>query len=206
MKTFLYLFLEFFKIGLFSVGGGLATIPFLKQIAEKGYGWFSVEQLSDMIAVSESTPGPIGVNMATYAGYNAGFEVNGLFTGMLGGIVATLGIICPAIIVICVISKFIQKFKDNKYVNHAFYGIRPCVAGLITGAMASVFVSAVFYTVSAENLLGYSIKGVNIPAAVTFAVLTFLCAKFKKVHPIVFIAIGAVVGIATGMITEFMAV
>lgn len=207
MKTYLYLFLEFFKIGLFSVGGGLATIPFLKQLAENvGYGWFTVDQLSDMIAVSESTPGPIGVNMATYAGYNAGVEINGILTGFLGGIVATLGIVCPAIIVICIISKFMQKFKDNKYVNYAFYGIRPAVSGLITGAMASVFVSAVFYTVEAENFMGFNITGVNIPAVVTFAVLTFLCAKFKKLHPIVFIGIGAVVGIAVGVVTEMLAV
>ena len=200
--TYLYLFLEFFKVGLFSVGGGLATIPFLKQIAEKGYGWFSVEQLSDMIAVSESTPGPIGVNMATYAGYNAGAGLGGFLSGALGGIMATLGIICPAIIIICIVSKFMQKFKENKFVNYAFYGIRPSVAGLITGAMASVFVAAVFYTSEAENLLGLKITGVNIPSVVIFAVLTFFCAKFKKVHPIVFIAIGAVAGIATGIIKE----
>lgn len=203
--TFLYLFLEFFKIGLFSVGGGLATIPFLKILAEnEGYGWFSVEQLSDMIAVSESTPGPIGVNMATYAGYNAGVDVNGLLTGVLGGVIATLGIICPAVVVICIISKFMQKFKDNKFVNHAFYGIRPAVAGLITGAMASVFVAAIFHTVEAENFMGFNITGVNIPSVVSFAVITFLCAKFKKLHPIVFIGIGAVVGIAVGIVTELL--
>ncbi|MBE6571511.1 MAG: chromate transporter [Ruminococcaceae bacterium] len=193
--TFLYLFLEFFKTGLFSVGGGLATIPFLQELAvNENYGWFSLDQLSDMIAVSESTPGPIGVNMATYAGYNAGFQISGIGTGILGGIVATLGIVCPAIIIICIISKFLEKFRDNKFVNYAFYGIRPAVAGLITGAMASVFVSAVF-------ILGETgaISGVNLVASAAFVVLTALCAIFKKLHPIVFIALGALVGIIFGL-------
>ena len=190
MNTFLALFLEFFKIGLFSVGGGLATIPFLKEIANSAYGWFTEAQLSDMIAVSESTPGPIGVNMATYSGYNAGFLDGGIGTGILGGVIATLGIICPAIIVICIISKFLEKFKTNKYVGFAFYGIRPAVAGLITGAMASVFVSAVFKLAESG-----AITGVNIAAATAFVVLTALCAFFKKLHPIVFIAAGALIGI-----------
>ena len=193
--TFLALFLEFFKTGLFAVGGGLATIPFLQELAvNENYGWFSLDSLSDMIAVSESTPGPIGVNMATYAGYNAGFQLGGIWTGILGGIVATLGIICPAIIIICIISKFLEKFKNNKFVNYAFYGIRPAVAGLITGAMASVFVSAVF-------LFGETgaISGVNITASIVFAVLTALCAVFKKLHPIMFIAAGALIGIIFGL-------
>jgi chromate transporter len=193
--TFLYLFLEFFKTGLFAVGGGLATIPFLQELAvNENYGWFSLDQLSDMIAVSESTPGPIGVNMATYAGYNAGFQIDGIGTGILGGIVATLGIVCPAIIIICIISKFLEKFRNNKFVNYAFYGIRPAVAGLITGAMASVFVSAVF-------ILGETgtISGINIIASAAFVVLTALCAVFKKLHPIVFIALGALVGIIFGL-------
>lgn len=193
MKTLLLLFAEFFKVGLFSVGGGLATIPFLRVIAEK-YPWFTVSELSDMIAVSESTPGPIGVNMATYAGYSAGFQTGGIPLGIIGGIVATLGIICPAIIVVFIVSKFLEKFKTNKYVNYAFYGIRPAVAGLITGAMASVFVASVF-VLSDSGM----ISGINIPAAASFAVLTVLCAKFKKLHPIVFITAGAVIGIAFGL-------
>ena len=193
MKTFLTLFLEFFKVGLFSVGGGLATIPFLRELAEK-YPWFDVSQLSDMIAVSESTPGPIGVNMATYSGYSAGLAEGGIGFGIIGGIVATLGIICPAIIIICIISQFLEKFKTNKYVEYAFYGIRPAVSGLITGAMASVFILAVCVTGAEGN-----ITGINIPAAICFAVLTVICAKFKKLHPIVIIALGAVAGIALSL-------
>ena len=193
MKTFITLFLEFFKVGLFSVGGGLATIPFLRELAEK-YPWFSVSELSDMIAVSESTPGPIGVNMATYSGYSAGLGEGGILYGILGGIIATLGIICPAIIVICILSRFLEKFKANKYVEYAFYGIRPAVSGLIAGAMASVFILSVFKLSETGK-----IAGLNIPAAICFAVLTVICAKFKKLHPVIIIAIGALAGIILGL-------
>ncbi|MBR5528577.1 MAG: chromate transporter [Clostridia bacterium] len=193
MKTFITLFLEFFKVGLFSVGGGLATIPFLRELAEK-YPWFSVSELSDMIAVSESTPGPIGVNMATYSGYSAGLGEGGILYGILGGIVATLGIICPAIIVICILSRFLEKFKANKYVEYAFYGIRPAVSGLIAGAMASVFILSVFKLSETGK-----IAGLNIPTAICFAVLTVICAKFKKLHPVIIIAIGALAGIILGL-------
>ena len=189
MNTFLSLFLEFFKVGLFSVGGGLATIPFLREIAQK-YPWFTVEKLSDMIAVSESTPGPIGVNMATYSGYMAGVSQSGILTGILGGIVATLGIICPAIIVICIVSGFMEKFKTNKYVEYAFYGIRPAVSGLILGAMASVFVSAIFVFGATGN-----VSGINIISSVLYVVMTAVYTKFNKLHPIIFILAGAILGI-----------
>ncbi len=189
MSTFLALFYEFFKVGLFSVGGGLATIPFLKAIAQK-YPWFTVEQLSDMIAVAESTPGPIGVNMATYAGYRAGAEQGGICQGILGGAIATLGIIVPAIIVICVIYRFLEKFKTNIYVQNAFYGIRPAVSGLITGAMTSVFVAAVAHLGQNGEFLS-----LNYVAAVIFVLLTAVYAKFNKLHPIWFVAIGAILGI-----------
>ncbi len=191
--TFLHLFLEFFKVGLFSVGGGLATIPFLREIAEK-YPWFDLSQLSDMIAVSESTPGPIGVNMATYAGFSAGFFEHGLGTGIIGGIIATLGIITPALFIIVLVSKFMEKFKNSKYVKYAFYGIRPAVGGLITGAMASVFVMAMaVFSESGEFV------SLNYVAIAIFAVMTALCTKFKKLHPIVFIAAGALLGILFGL-------
>lgn len=111
--TLITLFLEFFKIGLFSVGGGLATLPFLYDLADR-YDWFTRVQLIDMIAISESTPGPIGVNMATFAGYNT--------AGIIGGFTATMGIVVPALLVIITIAKVLDKFKDNKYVQSAFYG------------------------------------------------------------------------------------
>ena len=123
------LFLEFFKTGLFAVGGGMATLPFLYDMADKT-NWFTSAQLADMIAVSESTPGPIGVNMATYVGYTT--------AGVWGGLVATLALITPSIIIILIISYFLQSFRENKHVDAAFYGLRPASTGLIAGAGMTV--------------------------------------------------------------------
>lgn len=173
------LFFEFFKIGLFAVGGGLATLPFLYELADK-YHWFSRVELIDMIAISESTPGPIGVNMATYAGYNA--------AGILGGIVATLGIVVPALLVIITIAKVLDKFKDNKYVNAAFYGIRPAVAALILASAWDVIQSTLFH--SGQSGIAF----LNVPAILCFAFLYFLLVKYKK-HPIWYIVLAALIGI-----------
>ena len=119
---YLILAYEFFKIGLFSIGGGMATLPFLMDLTNK-YDWFTVSELTNMVAISESTPGPVGINMATYAGYNA--------AGVLGAIVATLALTAPAWIIIILIAKFLENFSENKNVKAAFYGIRPAVAALI---------------------------------------------------------------------------
>ena len=126
---YLSLFYEFFKAGLFAVGGGLATIPFMKEISLKT-GWFTLSQLTDMIAVTESTPGPMGVNCATYVGYET--------AGILGGIIATLGLIAPSIIIIIIISKILEKFRNNKYVDAAFFGLRAASVALIADAGVSV--------------------------------------------------------------------
>ena len=126
---YLSLFFEFFKAGLFAVGGGLATIPFMKEISLRT-GWFTLSQLTDMIAVSESTPGPMGVNCATYVGYE--------IAGILGGIIATLGLIAPSIIIIIIISKILEKFRNNKYVDAAFFGLRAASVALIADAGVSV--------------------------------------------------------------------
>jgi len=113
---YLKLYYEFLKIGLFAVGGGLATLPFLYSLGDLT-GWFSSIDIANMLAISESTPGPIGINMSTYVGYNV--------AGYFGGIVATLGLVTPSILIIILISHFLDKFKENKFVNDAFYGIRP---------------------------------------------------------------------------------
>ena len=126
----LQLFIEFFKIGLFAVGGGMATIPFLQELSQRT-GWFSERFITDMIAISESTPGPIGINMATYVGFN--------LSGVAGGIVATLGTIIPAIVIITLVSKSLEKFSGNKYVDYMFYGLRPAVTGPIAAAGFDVF-------------------------------------------------------------------
>ena len=129
---YLKLFFEFFKVGLFAVGGGLSTFPFLEDLANKT-GWFTMSDLLNMIAVSESTPGPIGVNMSTYAGV--------VTSGILGGLISTLGLITPSVIIILIVAKFLDKFRNNFYVESAFYGLRPAVLGLISAAGFSVFKS-----------------------------------------------------------------
>lgn len=208
VTNFLIMMLEFFKTGLFAIGGGLATIPFLREMAEN-YHWFEVSELTDMIAVSESTPGPIGVNMATYAGFNMGIDnadgIIGILPGILGGICATLALICPSVIVIIIVAKFLEKFKKNKLVDGAFYGIRPCSATLVAVAMLDVLLISVFSKVNEVKLGVLTIGGIpdfstlNVAGLIFFAALIPFVAKLKKVHPIVFIAIGAVFGIVFKM-------
>ena len=125
MMLYVRLFWEFFKTGLFAVGGGMATLPFLYDMSAKT-GWFSAGQLADMIAVSESTPGPIGVNMATYVGFTT--------AGIPGAVVATLGLVTPSVVVILLIARVLHQFRQNRYVDAAFYGLRPCSVGLIAAA------------------------------------------------------------------------
>ena len=192
MIVFLQLIFEFFKTGLFAVGGGLATLPFLYDIASK-YDWLDVSVMPDMIAVSESTPGPIGVNMATYCGYNAGFEVGGVAGGLLGGILATLALILPSFIIAMLVSKILQKFKSSTLVENSFKGLRPAVCGLIGAAALNVFTAACINSdilSSGANFL----KALDIKALVLFAVI-FVVNKKIKVHPIFLIIPAAVVGI-----------
>ena len=200
MMTILVLIWEFFKTGLFAVGGGLATIPFLKDMTTR-HNWFTAEEITDMIAVSESTPGPIGVNMATYAGYNAGLADTGnILVSFVYGMISTLGLIAPSIIIILIVSTMLDKFKGNKIVDNAFYGIRPASAALIVAAMADVFIMSITGVDIAGylrgNLENFSISVVGIAIFVVFVPLVI---KLKKVHPLVFIAAGAVLGIVFKM-------
>ena len=167
---------EFFKTGLFSIGGGLATIPFLKSMGEK-YNWFSVSDLTNMIAVSESTPGPIGVNMATYVGRTV--------EGVLGGILATLSLVLPSFLVILIVARVLDKFNESKLIKDVFYGLRPAALGMICAAVITIFETTFF--------IAFDIKRV-----ILFLLLTFGVFKFKK-HPIIYILIGA----AFGMIFSF---
>ena len=183
MPLLLTIFIEFFKTGLFSIGGGLATLPFLFDMSAN-YGWFSTEQLTNMIAISESTPGPIGVNIATYVGYT--------IYGVLGGIFATLSLVLPSIMVILVIAGFLQKFKDNKTVKNVFYGLRAAVVGMLAVSLFTV-IKTTFYIPGAAEILA-SVHWIKVAV---FAVILFLVMKFKK-HPILYIALGAVSGIALG--------
>lgn len=182
---FLQLFWEFFKTGLFSVGGGLATLPFLQDIAQN-YPWFTSNDLLDMIAVSESTPGPMGVNSATYAGFRA--------AGVAGSLTATFSLVLPSVIVIVLIARALTRFRDSPLVQDGFYGLRPASAGLIFGAMLEVFASSLFHT-ELWNGLSSIVSVLNVPAIAFFLALSLGIWKFPKIHPIVFIGIGAVFGI-----------
>lgn len=163
---------EFFKTGLFSIGGGLATIPFLKNMGEK-FNWFSVSDLTNMIAISESTPGPIGVNMATYVGRTV--------EGVAGGILATLSLVLPSFLVILIVARVLDKFNENKLVKDIFYGLRPAALGMIFAATITIFESALFTS--------FDIKKIALFVGLTFGVF-----KLKK-HPIVYILIGAIFGV-----------
>lgn len=180
----LQLYYEFFKTGLFAVGGGLATLPFLQNMSAST-GWFTTAQLADMIAVSESTPGPLGVNSATYVGYTV--------AGIPGAVVATLGLVTPSIIVILIIAAFLRAFRSSQIVQDVFYGLRPASTGLIAASGMSVVVMA-FYRAGETELLGR----INFSGIVLAAVLLYLtryCKKTKGLHPILFILASAVVGI-----------
>ena len=185
---FLKLFAEFFKTGLFAIGGGMATLPFLTEMGERT-GWFTSAQLADMVAVSESTPGPIGVNMATYVGFSIG--------GVPGAVIATLGLVAPSIIVIIIIAQFLKAFRNSKYVDRAFYGVRPASTALIASAWVSlagmclVNIAAFRASGAVSELL--SLKNLLLFAAIY--ILTNFIKPTKKLHPIIFIAAAAVVGI-----------
>ena len=176
--------LEFFKTGLFSVGGGLATLPFLYEMSDKT-GWFSHADIADMIAISESTPGAIGINMSTYAGFKT--------AGFPGGILATLSLAAPSVIIILIIAKFLNKFRENPNVEGAFYGLRPASIAMITAAGLNVA------KVALVNLSAYEASGnpadLFLPKAIVLAILIFIGQKKLKWSPIVFILISAVVGI-----------
>lgn len=188
---FLRLYFEFAKVGLFAVGGGLATIPFLQSMGANT-GWFTDTDLTTMIAVSESTPGPMGVNMATYVGFQTGTLAGGPIGGILGAALATLGLITPSIIIILIIAGFLQKFRQSKAVDSVFQGLRPASTALIASAGLTVALS-VLVTVGGTAEHTFAIHW----PAVVLSLAVFLCMqnkRLKKLHPIVFIAIAAAVG------------
>ena len=194
LTTLLTLCFEFFKTGLLAVGGGLATLPFLSEMANKYQGWFTHAELADMIAVSESTPGPIGVNMATYVGFRVMGDFGAVWS-ILGAVLATVSLVLPSLIVVVIIAKMMNKYMSNKFVQWAFGGLRPAVTGLIAAAGWSVVEIALL------NLTDFNIarfwEAVNVPAVIIFAVVLFLAQfkKTKKLHPIVFIGVCAVLGV-----------
>lgn len=185
---FFQLFFEFFKTGLFAIGGGLATLPFLYEIQAKT-GWYTVNDISNLVAVSESTPGPMGVNMATYTGFTT--------AGIPGSLIAVTGLVTPSIIIIILVSNILDKFKTNKYVQYAMYGLRAASVALITVACLRVAQLA-FLRMDAYTASG-ALKDLFNPLAIGFGIVLFIIFKLTKKHPIFYIIASAVIGIALAM-------
>ena len=183
------LFWEFLKVGLFTVGGGLASLPFIYDISDKT-GWFSHAQLADMIAISESTPGPIGINMATYVGFTS--------AGIGGAIIASIGFIIPPLVIASVVSHFLKKFSENKYVKGAFYGLRAVSVALVCAALVSVIkISLINIPLFSES--GKILDLISLPG-IALAVLCWFILKKWKPHPVVILGISAAAGIAFGFL------
>lgn len=183
MSIYLILFIEFFKIGLFAVGGGLAAIPFLYDLADK-YDWITPEMISNMIAISEATPGPIGINTATYVGYTAG--------GIPGGLIASLAMVLPSLVIITMVAKVMTRFRTDPFVESAFSAIRPAVTALILAAALQVLELVIFKS-GVVAVSGFA-EAINIKTTVLFIVL-FIASLKSKFHPIIYIGIAAAAGI-----------
>lgn len=184
MTGILRLAFEFFKTGLFAVGGGLATLPFLYAMGE-ATGWFTAQDVANMIAISESTPGPMGVNMATYVGFTS--------FGLPGSLAGPLALVFPSVVIIILISKILNKFKESKLVQDIFYGLRPASTGLIIAAGLGVAKIALLHldifeiTKNLADLINYK--------AVLLALIIYLIMKKKDFHPILMVVASAVIGI-----------
>ncbi len=184
--TLLVLAYEFFKAGLFAIGGGLATLPFLMEMSRAHPAWFSIDELMNMIAVSESTPGPIGINMASYVGYHV--------SGILGAVIATLSLVLPSYIVVLIVVRILDRFRNNRRINGGLEGLRPAVTGLIAAAGYSVLWASLFRTVGGATQFQW------------LAFVLFLCfftamqlKPFQKLHPILYIAAGAILGVVLNL-------
>mgnify|MGYP003295568343 CR=1 FL=1 len=186
---YLQLFFAFFKTGLFAMGGGLATLPFLYEISEK-YGWFSSEMIADMLAISESTPGPIGVNMATYAGFTT--------AGVGGAVLATAGLVLPSLLIVLCIAAAISRFRNNRYVENAFSAIRPAVVAMIFLAFVEVLKASVLHLDAFMETRNFA-SLFHLPALVLFLLFYALYHFGKKIHPIVLVLLGALAGIILGL-------
>lgn len=169
---YLNLFLHFFYIGLFSFGGGYATLPFLYHLAEIKQ-WFTVQQLSDMIAIASITPGPVGINVATFAGFTT--------TGILGALIATTSIILPSFILILIISGILEQYKTNKYVQSVIYVLKPVGCGLLASVGINMFIQKI-------NLI-----------AIIFLLVLYLISRYKKLDPLFYLGISAIFGMVAGI-------
>lgn len=171
MITYLKLFLEFFHIGLFSFGGGYATLPFLYHIADV-QKWYTTKQLSDMIALSSITPGPVGVNVATFAGFSV--------AGVEGAAIATISVVLPSFIIVLIVSKILDKFKQNRYIKSVIYTLKPAGCGLLAAVGVDMFVN-----------------NINLFGMILLAGL-FIASLMEKRDPIFYLSISAIAGLFAG--------
>lgn len=176
MNELIAIFLEFFKIGLFSIGGGLATIPFINDLVSTHPSWITHQDVANMIAISQSTPGPFGINMATFTGFKV--------FGLLGSITAVIALILPSIIIVIIVAKFLTRFNEKWYVKAGFASLRPTVLALIIYALSNIFVMSLFNKTH-----------LKITEAIIFITIFFLSKKFNKVHLVLWIVLGAFLSI-----------
>lgn len=172
LKLLSQLFLQFFHVGVFSFGGGYATLPFLYDIADK-FHWYSVKQLTDMLAISSITPGPVGVNVATFAGFTT--------SGILGSLVATTAIILPSYIIVTIVFKVIDKFRTNRNVKGAIRGLKPAGCALLSAVGIKLLFTSNLHLLGTLILLGYLILSVK-----------------KKQDPLFYLGISAILGLLIG--------
>lgn len=193
------LFLEFFKIGMFAIGGGLSTLPFFYELAEKYPFWLKKNFLVDMIAIAESTPGPIGINISTFVGFNFGKNIfsNNIFLSILTAIITTIFLVFPSVIIILIIAKYFHKFKENKFVKSAFYGIRPAVVALIFLVIFEIFKISIFKVDENLKISFYNfINCIDLKSLFLFILIFLMIFVFKiKKHPIFYIILAGVIGI-----------
>ena len=173
------LFIEFFKIGLLAIGGGYTTLPFLYRLSEQ-YHWFSADELTDMIAVSNITPGPVGINVATFAGFKT--------AGVLGSIIATTAVVLPALIIIMIIANFLDKYRENKIIQSLFSGLRPAACALLAGICVKLFSEII---INGDKI---STNNVDYKSILIFILLMLVSIKTNK-NPILLILYGAIAGV-----------
>ena len=195
---YLQLFWEYFKIGLFTIGGGYAMLPMVTQIVLR-HEWLSEEQLINFIGIAESTPGPFAINLATFVGNTVGYQAGlGVFGAILGSVVATVAVVLPSLVIIIVVTVLFEKFKSSKYVAGALTGIRPVVVGLVLSAVATVGFKVIFpnLKLTAISKDGFTqFNWISLIIIAVFLPLSQIKIKKKKIHPIFLILASAVVGI-----------
>lgn len=195
---YLTLFWEYFKIGLFTIGGGYAMLPLVTQIVDK-YGWLTNAELLNFIGIAESTPGPFAINLATFIGVKVGGTAGlGVFGSILGAFVATFAVVLPSLVIIVIVTKLFNKFRSSKYVQGVLYGIKPVVVGLILSAALTVACQVVLPALSLKAIekSGFEqFNWISLILVCAFVPLSQIKIKKKKIHPIVLIVLSAVLGV-----------